>query len=159
MTASPTGAIALWWMIINWVQYSDVLAFQRGPYSAQFQQTVSVDLGVLPTKGSLLVSLDTSAWAIWHVMGIAVLCATVAGLAVALVRDGVSTRCGSRPIAFSSTKQRIPPSFAWALDLIQSWPGAAAWRALYQLLVSPFHWERTPHGLTDTHAPPSARGL
>ncbi len=36
---------------------------------------------------------------------------------------------------------------------------AAAWRAFYQLLFSPFHWEKTPHGLTDTHAPQSARGL
>lgn len=35
---------------------------------------------------------------------------------------------------------------------------AAAWRALWQLLRSPFHWEKTPHGLTDTHAP-AARGM
>lgn len=34
---------------------------------------------------------------------------------------------------------------------------AAAWRALWQLVRSPFHWEKTPHGLTDTHVPGSAR--
>jgi cellulose synthase/poly-beta-1,6-N-acetylglucosamine synthase-like glycosyltransferase len=33
----------------------------------------------------------------------------------------------------------------------------AAWRALYQLIRSPFRWEKTPHGLIDAHAPPSAR--
>ena len=33
---------------------------------------------------------------------------------------------------------------------------AAAWRALWQLVRSPFHWEKTPHGLTDTHIPGSA---
>lgn len=32
----------------------------------------------------------------------------------------------------------------------------AAWRALYQLLRSPFTWEKTPHGLVDAHAPPSS---
>ncbi|MEI2716187.1 MAG: glycosyltransferase [Candidatus Nanopelagicales bacterium] len=33
----------------------------------------------------------------------------------------------------------------------------AAWRALYQLIRSPFRWEKTPHGLVDAHAPPSAQ--
>jgi glycosyltransferase XagB len=33
---------------------------------------------------------------------------------------------------------------------------AAAWRALWQLVRSPFHWEKTPHGLTDTHMPEAA---
>ena len=26
----------------------------------------------------------------------------------------------------------------------------AAWRALYQLLFNPFHWEKTAHGLART---------
>jgi hypothetical protein len=27
---------------------------------------------------------------------------------------------------------------------------AAAWRALWQLLLNPFHWEKTAHGLART---------
>ncbi len=34
----------------------------------------------------------------------------------------------------------------WCLHYI------AAWRALYQLIFNPFHWEKTPHGLTSQEA-------
>ena len=34
----------------------------------------------------------------------------------------------------------------WCLHYI------AAWRALYQLIFNPFHWEKTPHGLTNQEA-------
>ncbi|MCB0914353.1 MAG: glycosyltransferase [Actinobacteria bacterium] len=74
----------------------------------------------------------------------------VVGNALAIMVTAVAggRRHGWRIVGYS-----LLNPFYWFLHSV------AAWRAFYQLLRSPFHWEKTPHGLTDTHAPPSARGL
>ena len=44
-------------------------------------------------------------------------------------------------------------AYAWVLLLLPlHWLllGAAAWRALYQLLADPYRWEKTDHGLART---------
>lgn len=90
--ALPAAAVGVWWVVVNWVQNGDILAFQRGPYSAQFQQLQLQSLEVLPTKGSLWVSLDTYAWTAWYALGGIAVFVTVAGLLAALIREPFSAR-------------------------------------------------------------------
>ncbi|MCB9412148.1 MAG: hypothetical protein H6525_04770 [Actinobacteria bacterium] len=88
----PSVMVATWWVVVNWVQHGDILAFQRGPYSAQFQQEQLESLDLLPTKGSLWVSLDTYAWTAWYALGGVAVILTLAGLAAALIREPFSAR-------------------------------------------------------------------
>ncbi len=90
--ALPAAAVGVWWIVINWVQQGDILAFQRGQYSAQFQQEQLESLGLLPTKGSLWVSLDTYAWTVWFALGGVTLAITIAGLTAALIREPFAAR-------------------------------------------------------------------
>lgn len=50
---------AVWWCWFNWVNWGDPLEFQRGQYSAQAQQKILDDAGLLPDKGNLGRSIDT----------------------------------------------------------------------------------------------------
>ncbi|MGZ4317473.1 MAG: glycosyltransferase family 2 protein [Gaiellaceae bacterium] len=51
-------------------------------------------------------------------------------------------------------RRRIYRLALWALASPLYWllHSIAAWRALYQLIRNPFHWEKTPHGLTPIEA-------
>ena len=84
---TPPAVIAIWWIVLNATQYGDVLAFQRGPYSAAALQRQFADLGLLPTQGSLAVSLDTYSWVIWYVLGPAVIAGMVIGLVLIALRE------------------------------------------------------------------------
>ncbi|WP_135503763.1 glycosyltransferase [Roseovarius aestuariivivens] len=48
---------------------------------------------------------------------------------------------------------------AWVATMPLYWPLAciAAYKALYELIVNPFFWDKTSHGLSLTHAPPPPR--
>lgn len=74
----------------------------------------------------------------------------VVGNALAIIITAIA---GGRRHGWRIVGYALLNPFYWFLHSV------AAWRALYQLLRSPFHWEKTPHGLTDTHAPAGARGL
>ena len=81
----PVGA-ALWWLWFNWVNYGDPLEFQRGRYSAQAQQEVLADQGLLPDQGDLARSIETFARSAWEAIGWITLVAAVAGVVVLAVR-------------------------------------------------------------------------
>jgi len=85
--AAPSLAIGVWWIGLNWVNYGDPLAFQRGPYSAQALQSQFAALGVLPSQGSWTVALETYGWAVWSTLGGITVIAAVLGLvALAITR-------------------------------------------------------------------------
>jgi hypothetical protein len=85
----PSALLALWWVLLNATQYGDLLAFQRGPYSASALQEQFAELDLLPTEGSLAMSMETYSWTIWYVLGPVVIAATVAGLVAVAVREPV----------------------------------------------------------------------
>lgn len=96
--APPLGA-AVWWAWFNWVNYGDPLEFQRGPYSAQAQQQLLADQGLLPDQGDLLRSIATFSRSAWLAVGWITLVGAVAGLAVLLRRSrrGAATRTSPPP--------------------------------------------------------------
>ncbi len=83
----PSALLALWWVLLNATQYGDLLAFQRGPYSAGALQQQFAELDLLPTQGSLSLSMYTYSWTIWYVLGVVVIAALVAGLVAIALRE------------------------------------------------------------------------
>jgi hypothetical protein len=75
----PSLAVAVWWILLNWVSYGDPLAFQRGPYSAQALQEDFARLGLLPTQGSWVVSAETYGWTVWATLGALTVIAALLG--------------------------------------------------------------------------------
>lgn len=84
--AAPSLGAAAWWAWFNWVNYGDPLEFQRGPYSAQAQQQLLADQGLLPDQGDLLRSIETFSRSAWLAVGWITLVGAVAGLVVLGVR-------------------------------------------------------------------------
>jgi hypothetical protein len=70
---------ALWWMWFNWVNWGDPLEFQRGQWSAQAQQQILDDAGLLPDKGDLFSSVHTFGLATWRGGGVVLVAAGLVG--------------------------------------------------------------------------------
>jgi hypothetical protein len=73
---------ALWWMWFNWVNWGDPLEFQRGRWSAQAQQQILDEAGLLPDKGDLGSSLATFFTATVRGTGVALAVAAALGMVV-----------------------------------------------------------------------------
>jgi len=57
---------------------------------------------------------------------------------------------GAIALGFAGLKRRGMLPIAWVLFTIPLYwlfMSMAAWRALWQLVRAPYHWEKTPHGL------------
>ena len=75
--AFPVYATFLW-VFYNWLIFGDPLAFQRGEFSAQFQQEQVAQAGALLTKHNIVLSVQTYTWAVidnvgWLVLGLSVI--------------------------------------------------------------------------------------
>jgi len=68
--ATPSLAMIVLWLLYGWLQFGDPLAFQRGPNSAQAQQKVLEQLGLLTTKGELFPSISAYTWTTLYAVGI-----------------------------------------------------------------------------------------
>lgn len=53
----PTAMIIIWWLVHNYIYYSDALEFMRGQFSTYFQLKYYEEAGRLLTKQNLLLSL------------------------------------------------------------------------------------------------------
>jgi Dolichyl-phosphate-mannose-protein mannosyltransferase len=80
----PVFAMFLWFYY-NWLIWGDALEFQRGQYSAQFQQASFAALGKLKTRGDLPLSILTYGLTALHTNGGLLLGLAGAGLATYLV--------------------------------------------------------------------------
>ena len=83
--AIPPLIAAMWWFWFNFVNWGDPLEFQRGRYSAQAQQELLDQAGLLPDKGNLSRSIDTYVTATTQGSGRWVLGAALLGGAIWLV--------------------------------------------------------------------------
>ncbi len=75
----PVYAMFLW-MFYNWMYFGDPLEFQRGQWSAQYQQEQLAGAGGLPTRHNLPLSFETYSWAAIDNLGLIVLLLGAAGL-------------------------------------------------------------------------------
>jgi len=84
----------LGWIFYNWVIFGDPLEFQRGQYSAGYQQSQAALAGQLPTRHNLDLSLTAYFWAMYDNLGAVILACAAAGvllyiLTVRLRADGL----------------------------------------------------------------------
>lgn len=82
------------WICYNWIIFGDPLEFQRGQYSAGYQQSQAALAGQLPTQHNLWLSITTYAWATFDNLGGVVLACAGVGvllylLTVRLRADGL----------------------------------------------------------------------
>ncbi|MCL4370360.1 MAG: glycosyltransferase family 39 protein [Chloroflexi bacterium] len=64
----PIYAMFLW-AFYNWTFFGDPLEFQRGEWSAQFQQQQLSSVSALPTQHNLFLSITTYTWAVLDNVG------------------------------------------------------------------------------------------
>lgn len=61
------GAFGIFlWFVWNWVIFGDPLYFILGPFSAHAQQELLLEAGNLPTKGNLLLSIQTYFYSLFY---------------------------------------------------------------------------------------------
>lgn len=89
--AVPGLAVA-WWIAYNWAIYHDPFEFMVGEYSAAAQQSIITRQGLVTTKGNLGLTLSTYNWDLVETAGAVALTGAVCGAAVALWREGLSSR-------------------------------------------------------------------
>ena len=69
------------WLLYNWIIFGDPLEFQRGQYSAGYQQAQAALAGQLPTQHNLSLSITTYGWAMFdNLGGIVLACGAVGAL-------------------------------------------------------------------------------
>lgn len=87
----PSAAAVVWWLGYNATREGDPLAFIRGPYSAAAETNQLSSLGLIPTEGSLGLTLSVLNWAVLNIAGLAFVLMALTGAAVLLWTRGVST--------------------------------------------------------------------
>jgi hypothetical protein len=100
----PALAMA-WWLWFNFANWGDPLEFQRGQFSAQAQQQLLIDAGLLPERGDVVKSLSTYTEAVLQGATIAVILAALAGFVI-LVR-----RMRTQPVAIAAMLLAVPGLF------------------------------------------------
>lgn len=80
----PVYAMFLW-VFYNWMFFGDPLEFQRGQYSAQWQQQQIEKAGGLATKMNIGLSTITYSWAVIFDLGLLVVLLTLVAVALYLV--------------------------------------------------------------------------
>lgn len=85
------AAAALWWISYNWVRFGDPLSFARDEYSAAAQQQLLTNLGLLPTKGNLGLSVWTYNWDLVAMIGVPLGLVAIGGMIVLIARRGLDT--------------------------------------------------------------------
>jgi len=74
----PTALVIIWWMVHNYIYYSDPLEFMRGQFSTYFQLKYYEEAGRLLTKHNAMLSLkvyyfDLYLYTGWLTLGLALL--------------------------------------------------------------------------------------
>jgi len=85
------AACAIWWLSYNWVVFGDPLSFARDQYSAAAQQQQLADMGLLPTKSNLGLSVYIYNWDIVAMAGVPMLVVAAMGAAILVIRRGRDT--------------------------------------------------------------------
>jgi hypothetical protein len=88
--AVPVSCVT-WWVSYNWVVFGDPLSFARDQYSAAAQQQQLVDLGLLPTKSNLGLSVHVYNWDVVAMAGVPILALAAAGAMILVIRRGLDT--------------------------------------------------------------------
>ena len=88
--AVPFTAVA-WWLSYNWVRFNDPLSFARDEYSAAAQQNQLYELGLLPTKGNLGLSIWTYNWDLLAFIGVPLAICAFAGGILLIIKRGFDT--------------------------------------------------------------------
>lgn len=84
----PSAVVAAWWLLLNWSTSGDPLAFLGGGFPAPSQRDLLGELGVLPTEGSMVISITTYAQTVLYAVGAGLIAVTLASAAFFIFRIG-----------------------------------------------------------------------
>lgn len=92
MFCTLAGLGVILWFVWNQLIFKDFLYFALGPYSARAQQKQLEDAGVLATKGNLLFSVKTYAYALVYNTGLVPVIFSVIGTVLAYLDKNISSK-------------------------------------------------------------------
>jgi hypothetical protein len=83
----PTAIVITWWLVHNYIYYSDPLEFMRGQFSTAFQLKYYESAGRLLTKHNLLLSLKVYYFDLYLYSGWLTLCLSFLGFLVYVYKN------------------------------------------------------------------------